>query len=158
MEPADLDDIDRGILHMLQEDARNNTATDIADEVGVAPNTVRNRIEQLEEQGVIKGYAPQIDYERAGYQPHVLFVCTVPISDRETVGDKALEVEGVVGTIERLSGRDNLGIEVVARDSEDLTRIATELEEHDISLHEEWFIKNIRAQPFDQFGQEVIDE
>lgn len=51
-----LDETDRHILHVLQNNARA-TITDIANEVGVSGNTVRNRIEQLEEQGIIKGYS-----------------------------------------------------------------------------------------------------
>lgn len=59
----ELDELDRGILHCLQEDARNNSAADIAEKVGVTANTVRNRIQRLEEEGVIQKYTPIIDYE-----------------------------------------------------------------------------------------------
>jgi len=51
-----LDNVDRGILHELQVDARNRTAQEIADKVDVSASTVRNRIEALEANGVIEGY------------------------------------------------------------------------------------------------------
>lgn len=51
----DLDDVDRSILYMLQQDARNSTAQDIADRAGVSASTVRNRIDQLEADGIIEG-------------------------------------------------------------------------------------------------------
>ncbi|PSQ16368.1 transcriptional regulator, partial [Halobacteriales archaeon QS_8_69_26] len=51
----DLDNIDRGILYMLQEDARNTTSADIADKTGVSASTIRNRLERLEGDGVIRG-------------------------------------------------------------------------------------------------------
>ncbi|WP_247728643.1 winged helix-turn-helix transcriptional regulator [Halovivax limisalsi] len=40
--------MDKGIIHLLQKDARNNTTTDIAEAVDVSPRTVSNRISQLE--------------------------------------------------------------------------------------------------------------
>lgn len=153
----ELDSVDRGILHMLQEDARNNSASDIADEVGVAPNTVRNRIERLENRGVVDGYHPHVDYERAGYKLHVVFVCTVPIADRREFADEALASEGVIRVIERLSGRENLAVEVVGKDSEHLTSIACELEEIGCTISDEWFLRNSRVQPFDHFGVEETD-
>ena len=142
---------------MLQEDARNNTASDIADSVGVAPNTVRNRIERLEERGVIQGYHPHIDYDRAGFQFRDYFVATVPISQRREFADKALDVDGTIGVVEILSGRRNLLIESVSADSDDLTRVASELESVDISIEEERFVKSSRVQPFDHFGNEETD-
>lgn len=50
---ARLDDIDRRILYYLRVDARNTTAPMIAEEVDVSAATIRNRINQLEEKGVI---------------------------------------------------------------------------------------------------------
>lgn len=158
MSTFELDDVDRGILHLLQEDARDNSPAMIAEEVGVAPNTVRNRIERLEEHGVIEGYHPQVDYERAGYQLHVIFVCTVPISERRTFADEAFEIDGVVQVIEVLSGRENLAVEAVGEDSDDVTEIASTLESLGCEIADEWFIKNSRVQPFGHFGADVTNE
>lgn len=158
MAQSTLDDVDRGILQLLQEDARNNVASDIATKIGVAPNTVRNRIERLEAAGVIQGYHPTIDYERAGYQLHVIFVCTVPISKRETVANAALDIEGVIEVTEILSGHQNLEIEAIGSDSDDLTAIAEQLEEIDVNILDERFVKNVRPQPFNHFGGDIIDD
>ncbi|SFC11463.1 transcriptional regulator, AsnC family [Halobiforma haloterrestris] len=158
MSSFELDDVDRGILHLLQEDARDNSPATIAEEVGVAPNTVRNRIERLEEHGVIEGYHPQIDYERAGYQLRVIFVCTVPISERRTFADEAFDIDGVVRVVEVLSGRENLAVEAVAEDSDGVTAIASDLEDLGCEIADEWFVKNERVQPFDHFGIDVTDE
>ena len=69
-----LDDVDRGILHILQGNAREATAADMGDKVGTSASTVRNRIEYLEE-GVIRGYHPELDYEAAGFDLHLFIVC-----------------------------------------------------------------------------------
>lgn len=158
MNPIDLDEVDRGILQLLQEAARNNVASTIADEVDVAPNTVRNRIERLEEAGVIQGYHPHIDYEEAGYQLHVVFVCTVPVSKRAELADKALGIEGVVEVTEILSGHQNLAVEVVGDGSDDITTIAKQLEEFEIEIQDEQFLKNVRTQPFDHFGVAAVED
>lgn len=157
MKPPELDDVDRGIVQMLQEDARNNSASVIADEVGVAPNTVRNRIDRLEEQGVVRGYHPHIDYERAGFQIRVIIVCTVPVAERHEFADEALAVDGVVRVIERLSGHENLAVEAVGTDGNAVTSVASGLEAIGCEISDEWFLKNDRVQPFDGFGSEEVE-
>jgi len=62
MSSTPLDEVDRGILFVLQQDARNTTIAEIADEVEVSSSTVRNRIDRLEDEGVIEGYYPKINY------------------------------------------------------------------------------------------------
>jgi hypothetical protein len=46
-----LDDVDRGIRHRRQVEARNTTAGEIAEKVGGSAGTVRNRIDILEADG-----------------------------------------------------------------------------------------------------------
>ena len=70
----DLDDVDRSILYLLQQDARNSTAQEIADTTGVSASTVRNRIDHLEDDGIIKGYHPEIDYEEANLPLQLTFI------------------------------------------------------------------------------------
>lgn len=74
----DLDDVDRSILYLIQQNARNKTAQEIADQVGVSASTVRNRIDDLEADGIIRGYHPEIDYEAANLPLQVTFVVSVP--------------------------------------------------------------------------------
>ena len=50
-----MDDLDRAILDILRRDART-PYTEIADEVGTSEGTVRNRVEQLVEDGVIERF------------------------------------------------------------------------------------------------------
>ena len=76
-----LDDVDRGVLYGLQQDARNATAGEIANEVDVSASTVRNRITNLVEHGIIEGYYPKLDYEKAGCALRVLFIATAPDED-----------------------------------------------------------------------------
>src|SRR6185369_17761963 len=60
-----IDEIDRQILNILQENARTSNA-EIARQVGMAPSAVLDRIRKLEERGVIKGYGVQLDGQSVG--------------------------------------------------------------------------------------------
>ncbi|MFC6716794.1 Lrp/AsnC family transcriptional regulator [Natrialbaceae archaeon GCM10025896] len=149
---VDLDDLDRRILDRLQDDARNNTATDIAAEVDVTANTVRNRIRNLEESGIVAGYVPLIDYERTEKSLHVLVECSVPVPDRGDLARTALSVDGVVAVRELMTGRRNVRIELVAEETDEITAAVNRLQERGLVVEEENLVKAAHLQPFDHFG------
>lgn len=60
------DKIDRNILHELQRNARLSNQ-ELSEKVGLSPTPCARRIRNLEESGVIKGYAAIIDESRLGY-------------------------------------------------------------------------------------------
>ncbi len=55
-----INEIDAKILNIIQQDARISNA-EIARQVGLAPSAVLERVRKLEERGVIRGYAAEID-------------------------------------------------------------------------------------------------
>lgn len=111
----DLDDVDRGILFLLQQDARNRTAQEIGEEVGVSASTVRNRIERMEDDGIIRGYHLDVGYEAANLPLQLTFVISVDPNELTGTSDALQEVEGVVDVREMLTGRRNLHADVVGR-------------------------------------------
>jgi Lrp/AsnC family transcriptional regulator, leucine-responsive regulatory protein len=151
MASEELDEVDRAILHLLQEDARSNSATDIAEKVDVTANTVRNRIQRLEERGIIKGYVPLVDYEQADYQLRVVMRCTAPVPKRTELAEKALDIEGVIEVQELMTGRRNVEVTVVAAEGDQMTVAATALTELGFDIDDEELIKNNYKQPFDRF-------
>jgi DNA-binding Lrp family transcriptional regulator len=60
MNIADLDQLDRRILDMLESDARIAVST-IARELGLARATVKERMDKLEKSGIISGYTIRIN-------------------------------------------------------------------------------------------------
>lgn len=149
--PTDLDEVDRGILYMLQQDARNTTAQEVAERVGVSASTVRNRIEQLEGAGVIRGYMPEIDYEAANLPLRVLFVCTAPGTRRSELAEKVMGVQGVIDLREMMTGRRNVHVEVVGTSTGDITRISDAIHELGLEIESSELIKQRRIQPFNHF-------
>jgi len=153
----ELDDVDKGILYLLQEDARRITTKEMGDRVGVSASTVRNRIERLEEEGIVRGYYPDIDYDEAGLQLHVLFICSAESAERDRLAADACSVSGVVQTQEVLNGSDNLQVEAVGTDTDDIARISDELTELGLDVVNSKILKSTRVQPFDHFGQSVVE-
>lgn len=153
----ELDDVDKGILFLLQRDARHVTTKEMGERVGVSASTVRNRIERLEERGIIRGYQPDIDYDKAGLQLHVLFICSAESAERDRLAAETCSVSGVVKTQEVLNGSDNLQIEAVGTDTDDIARISDELAEIGLDVVNSKILKSTRVQPFDHFGQSVVE-
>jgi len=154
----DIDDLDRQIIHSLQGDARHTSASEIAESLDVSARTVRNRINNLEEAGVIRGYNVDVDYEAAGYQLHTLIVCTAPIHEREEIARQALAVDGVVALREVMTGADNVHVEVVGVDGNDLSRIGRDLNDIGLEVVDEDLIRNEYTRPFHQFSAESVGD
>jgi DNA-binding Lrp family transcriptional regulator len=131
-----LDEIDRRILHALMMDARNTSAPAIAEDLDVSAGTVRYRIDQLEQEGVIQGYTAVLDFERAGHLASV-FMCTVPTDSREELALAARSIPGVMGVRVLMAGRRDLQIVAVGETTEDLREIARSLAEFDIEIENE---------------------
>ncbi|MCZ2808887.1 MAG: Lrp/AsnC family transcriptional regulator [Candidatus Bathyarchaeota archaeon] len=61
-----MDDIDRNIIRLLQQDARKSF-NKIAESLGIAVGTAYNRVKNLEDKGVLKGYTVMLDSAKLGY-------------------------------------------------------------------------------------------
>jgi len=66
MKSANVDQLDRSILQMLQRNGRA-TINEVSETVGLSPSPVARRVRLLEEAGIITGYAAQIDEVALGY-------------------------------------------------------------------------------------------
>lgn len=149
--PYELDDTDKEILYFLQEDARNHTNSQIAEEVGLSPSTVSKRLQKLEATGIIKGYIPNIDYDVAGYPLRVLFICSASITERGDLIQEVLDIPGVVSAKELMVGHNNLHIEVVGKTNDDITDLAFSISELGIDIGEEVLVKNEYPKPASVF-------
>ena len=65
MKPRQLDDIDRKILKVLQEDSRQSLV-EVAEKAGLSTSPILRRIRQLEKAGVIRRYVAVLDQTRVG--------------------------------------------------------------------------------------------
>lgn len=147
-----LDEIDKRILYYLAQDARRISAPDITQDLDVTAATIRNRIKQLEDRGVIQGYHANIDYERASGKLTYLFICDTDTPHREYFAREALEVSGVVHVREVMSGRQNLHIEAIGEDKQEITRIGRDLSNLGLDIEDEALVQKNYHHPYHQFG------
>ncbi|UTF55017.1 Lrp/AsnC family transcriptional regulator [Natronosalvus rutilus] len=147
-----LDDVNRRIIHALMEDARSISAPMIADEVGVSAATIRNRIGQLEEAGVIEGYHANVDFERGDGRLRNLYLCNAPVDDRERMAHQVRLIPGVINVRELMTGRRNLHVLAVGTDTNDLRRIAREIASLGIDIEDEDLLQAEHYQAYRPFG------
>jgi DNA-binding Lrp family transcriptional regulator len=156
MSDTELDAVDRGILYLLQQDARR-TITEMADVVNVSDNTVRNRIGRLEREGVIEGYTADVDFNRAGDQHHYQFICTAPVSVREDVANELLDVSGVIEVRTLMTGTRNVFVTAVAATTDEITDIARTIDGYDdVQIELEDLIRLHVRQPLESFAIENV--
>ncbi len=150
-----VDEIDERILYYLGSDARNTSAPMIAEKVDVTPATIRNRIQQLEANGVIQGYHADIDYESTNGKVTTQFTCTAAVGDRSSIASEALSTHGVVNVRELLAGQENLIITAVGKDTDDINRIAQQLSALGAKIEREDILRNDTTQPYQSFAPDT---
>jgi DNA-binding Lrp family transcriptional regulator len=156
----DLDDTDRSILYLLQQDARGMTAEEMSKKVGVSASTVRNRINSLEDDGIIKGYHPEIDYEAANIPLQITFVISAPPAQLQTYSKKVREVQGVIDVREMLTGRRNIHVDVVGTSTSEITRITDAIHDIGVEIESSEMMRERHVQPFNHFflqGTEAME-
>ena len=102
---AQLDDIDRQILDLLQRDARMTNAA-IAAEVGLTAPSVFERVRKLEQRGVIQGYTINIDPAALG-KPMTAFIrISAAFDERYEAGVRAISEDPEVLECYSVAGED----------------------------------------------------
>lgn len=152
-----LDEIDRRIIYRLMDDARNTTATMLAEDMNVSAGTIRNRIDRLEEEGVIQGYTAMIDFEKAEHMK-ALFICTAPGAERERLALSIQSIPGVIHVRVLMLGRPDLQVVAVGENTKDLRQIAEALSELDIEIEDEELVQTELHSPYQQFGPTATDK
>lgn len=147
-----LDEIDQQVIYGLMIDARSNSPPTLAETIGVSPGTVRNRIDALEEDGIIEGYHAHVDFERAGRRLSALFMCNVPFDERQPASRAATAIPGVINVRMLMGGRRNFHVLAVGEDTADLRRIATTLSEGGIEIEDEMLVEREDVRAYGPFG------
>ena len=62
----ELDDVDLGIIRLLQHDSRLSY-NKIAAKLGISAGTAYNRVKSLEDRGILKSYTVLVDHLKLGY-------------------------------------------------------------------------------------------
>lgn len=147
-----VDEIDRRVVYALMADARDTSAPMVAEAVNVSAGTIRNRINRLEEHGIIAGYHAHVDFERIGGRLTNLFMCNAPFERREAIAQWVRALPGVINVRELMGGRMNLHVLAVGADTDDLRRIGRAIAELGIEIEDEALVQNESYSPYTPFG------
>jgi len=147
-----IDTIDERILFYLAEEARRTSAPDITADLDVSAATIRNRIDQLENRGVIQGYHASVDYEKIGGKLTYVFICNTDTPRREYFAKEALDIPGVIHVRELMSGRRDLHVKAVGENKEDIRRIVRDLSTLGIDIEDEALVQEEYHHPYHPFG------
>lgn len=116
---------DRTDMSLLQALVANSSATHaaLAESTGLARNTVRARLARYVDEKVLRGVVRQIDPAFLGFPLRAYVVTTVTQRKLDAVGEALKGIPEVLEVL-GLTGSTDLVIHVVARDAEDLYRVA----------------------------------
>lgn len=122
-----IDEMDRRILSLLQQDARLPNA-EIARRVGMAPSATLERLRKLEERGVIQGYEVRLDPRKLGLGLTAFIFVKANDKQGEVETSERLRQHPNVLELHHIAGEDCFLLKVRATDTEDLGRmLRTEL-------------------------------
>jgi Lrp/AsnC family transcriptional regulator for asnA, asnC and gidA len=113
-----MDVLDLKIVQCLTEDARC-TYKHMAERAGVSEATIKNRIDKLQEEGIIKKFTVIMDYHKLGRAIKAFIGLKVQPAKLSAIV-KAIEKNPDVHVLYRTSGDVDLLIEVIFEQMEDL--------------------------------------
>ena len=120
-----MDSLDREILEILRRDARR-PYTAIAEQVGTSEGTVRNRVERMQEDGVIERFTVAT---RTGNVKAMIEISVDMNVDTGEVGDLMAEWDQV-DFVWQVSGEEDLVLVVDAADTQGVNDLISRAREH----------------------------
>jgi len=120
----DLDETDREILRALQSDARK-PFSEIAREIEMSSATVHDRVNRMEEAGVIRGYHADVDPKAAGFGTSAVVGLRVEQGREQDALDRLADIDGVQ-EIHLTTGEWDIILRVVAEDTDTLRELMFE--------------------------------
>ena len=126
--PATLDATDRAILGVVARSGRISNAQ-LADEVGMAPSSVHQRLRSLVERKVVTGFHASIDQSRLGLGLQAMIGVTLrPGARQESIEAFAEEVRALRQVLQLffLGGVDDFMVHVAVADSSALRQFVVD--------------------------------
>ena len=119
-----LDETDRALLRLLQQDADQSAAA-LAKNLAMSQPAIWRRIKRLKEEGVIKGVALNLNREKLGLGVTVFLGIKLATKGLVSLEDFERAVKAIpeVQQIEHVLGLYDYRLRVVARDISDFERI-----------------------------------
>jgi DNA-binding Lrp family transcriptional regulator len=122
-----LDEIDRRLVRLLQEDARMPNSR-LADLVGVAPSTCLARVRSLVDRGIITGFAANVSPAALGWGLEALVSVSIRAGARQHITEFAARIREVPEVVQVffLGGSEDFIIHLAAADSDHVREFVLE--------------------------------
>lgn len=120
-----VDNLNWKILKCLQENARMSNA-EISRRVGVSSPAVSERIKKMEDAEIIQGYTTFVSPFKAGYQLKAIITLRAFMGMQKPFLEKVKSYDEVVNCY-RITGNENIVMEVVLKDQEHLESFIDQL-------------------------------
>jgi len=103
------ENLDRKLVNALLGDGRASLRS-LADDLDVSVTTVSNHLSDLEDQGIIEGYTPKVDYDSLGYDVTAILQLKVEGSALPEVTDRLREVSQMTSVYEVTGDYDIIAV------------------------------------------------
>lgn len=123
--PKQVDAVDARILRALTADPRASVVA-LAEATGLARNTVHARLNKLETEGILGSFERRIEPTALGY-PMAAFIFVTVVQRKLALISEDLKAVPEVLEVYGLSGVTDLLVHIVARDADDLYRVAGQI-------------------------------
>jgi len=119
-----LDETDRKILKMLEEDGRK-PFTEIAEKLRLSESTIRKRVQALQRRGVIKKFTVKVDPSKLGIKTIAIVGVDVDPTKLLEVAQKLCEFKEIKW-VATSTGDHMIMTEIWTRNGRELTRLISE--------------------------------
>ncbi|MFB6169897.1 MAG: HTH-type transcriptional regulator Lrp [Haloarculaceae archaeon] len=103
------ENLDRKLVNALLDDGRASLRS-LAEELGVSVTTVSNHLSDLEEEGIIEGYTPKVNYAKLGYDVTAILQLKVEGSALPEITDRLRDHANMVSVYEVTGDHDIIAI------------------------------------------------
>lgn len=120
---VELDDIDRRLIALLTANARQSNA-ELAEAVGIAQSTCLNRVRNLLQRGVIRGFMADVNPQALGLGLQVLISVTLRAGARQQLSQFLQEMRELPEVVQMffLGGAEDFIIHLAVEDSDHVQR------------------------------------
>ena len=120
-----LDAIDERLLDFLKDNSRLSFA-ELGRKINLSPSSVRERVQRLEDSGIIKKYTIQIDNKKLGYDLEAFILLKVFQGQLKHVIEKITDFPEIQEA-HRITVNQNLHLKVLVKDQLSLQKLLDQL-------------------------------
>ncbi|ERH11600.1 MAG: transcriptional regulator [halophilic archaeon J07HB67] len=103
------ENLDAKLINALLGDGRASLRS-LGEDLDVSVTTVSNHLQDLEDEGVIQGYRPRVDYDKLGYDVTAVVQLKVDGQSLPDITERLREVDGMVSVYEVTGDYDVIAV------------------------------------------------